>query len=651
MSDANQKIDNRAVSVDPKEAESFVKAGHKASLDELPFSDRGDFADADRGFVATIPNALIKDMTGNTVWDLSGYDFLQTQRLPDVVHPSLWRLAQLNCKHGLFQVCERIYQIRGFDIANMTIVEGVTGIIVIDTLSSAEPARAGIELYFKHRGNRPIVAVIYTHTHLDHWGGVGGIIGEEDAATGVQVIAPDRFLDFAVSENIIAGNAMARRAQYQFGLRLPKGPRGQVDAGLGKNVSRGTVTLFPPNDVVCTTGERRVVDGVEIVFQMAPNSEAPAEFHLYFPGFRALNMAENATHLLHNLLPFRGAEVRDALAWSKYLNEAIELFADKTDVLMAQHHWPVWGTDRIRNYLTKQRDLYKYIHDQTLRLINHGFTATEIAEQLKLPASLSKEWFNRDYYGTVRHNAKAIYQKYLGWYDSNPANLDPLPPIQSAKKYVEYMGGAEAIIQMARKDFRQGHYRWVAEVMNRVVFAEPENIDARMLAADALEQLGYNSEAATWRNSYLCAAFELRNGLPQTDSLLSPGLKVLHALTIDMVFDFFGVRLNGLKAEGKKISINWNFSDTRQQYVLNLENCALTYTPNKQALNADATLTMARAIFDSILMRKKTFPEAIQEGLVKIDGQGIKLLELFGLFENFDPMFEIVTPKRVPAGN
>src|SRR6266849_2929915 len=398
MAKTRENTGEQSATVEPKAAEPAVKAAHAATVEELPFSNRDDYEDASRGFIATLPDALIKDADGKVVWDLGAYAFLEEDDAPASVHPSLWRLAQLNVEHGLFQACERIYQIRGFDIANMTIVEGADVI-----------------------------------------------------AGRVQVVAPDKFLDFAVSENIIAGNAMARRAQYQFGLRLPKGVRGQVDAALGKTIARGTVTLFPPNDIIRQTGERRVIDGVEIVFQMAPNSEAPAEFHLCFPALRALNIAENATHLFHNLLPFRGAEVRDALAWSKYLNEAIELFVGKTDVLMAQHHWPIWGSGRIRDYLTKQRDLYKYVHDQTLRLINHGFTAPEIAEQVKLPESLAKEWFNRDYYGTVRHNAKAIYQKYLGWYDSNPAHLDPLPPAQAAKKYLEYMGGAEAIIRRARE--------------------------------------------------------------------------------------------------------------------------------------------------------------------------------------------------------
>ena len=385
---------------------------------------------------------------------------------------------------------------------------------------------------------------------------------------------------------------------------------------------------------------------VEIVFQMAPNSEAPAEMHMYFPAVRALNMAENATHLFHNLLPFRGAEVRDPLAWSKYINEALELFADRSDVLMGQHHWPVWGRERIKSYMTSQRDLYKYVHDQTLRLMNHGLTAPEIAEALVLPKSLAQEWQNRDYYGTVRHNAKAIYQKYLGWYDSNPANLDPLPPREGAKKMVEYMGGSAAIIAKAREDFRAGNYRWVAEVMNKLVFAEPDNGEARALNAEAFEQLGYLAEAATWRNAYLFAAQELRNGVAATGATASVSPDTLAALTIDMLFDFIGVRLNGPKAEGKRAVINWIFEDTGQLYVLNLENCALTYIAGKSREDADASLTLSRATLNAVFARQTTFMQEIQSGKVKILGNPMKLMELFNLLDTIQPTFEIVEPKR-----
>jgi alkyl sulfatase BDS1-like metallo-beta-lactamase superfamily hydrolase len=630
----------------PRPAESSVSAANKAALDALPFADRRDFEDAERGFLGTIPDAAI--MAGERkVWSQKAYAFLHADAAPDTVNPSLWRIAQLNCRHGLFEVAERIYQVRGFDIANMTIVEGDSGIIIIDTLTSAEPAKAALDLYYQHRGRRPVKAVIYTHTHTDHWGGVKGVVEAAAVASGeVAIIAPDGFMEHAVSENVIAGNAMVRRAQYQFGTLLRTGERGQVDAALGKTISRGTVTLIAPTDLIRQTGETRNIHGVEIIFQMAPNSEAPAEMHMYFPSLRALNMAENTTHLFHNLLPFRGAEVRDPLAWSKYINEALELFADRSDVLMGQHHWPVWDTERIKSYMRSQRDLYKYVHDQTLRLLNQGLTGPEIAEALVLPKSLAQEWQNRDYYGTVRHNAKAIYQKYLGWYDGNPANLDRLPPREGARKMVEYMGGAAAIIAKAREDFRAGNYRWVAEVMNKVVFAEPGNAEARALNADAFEQLGYLAEAATWRNAYLFAAQELRNGVAATGATASVSPDTLAALTIEMLFDFIGVRLNGPKAEGKRAIINWIFEDTGQRYVLNLENSALTYVAGKNREDADASLTLSRTTLNAIFARQTTFMQEIQSGKVKIAGNPMKLMELFGLLDTFQPTFEIVEPKR-----
>jgi len=421
-----------------------------------------------------------------------------------------------------------LYQIRGFDISNMTLIEGDTGLIVIDPLLAVETASAALELYYQHRPRKPVVAVIYTHSHADHWGGVKGVTNESDVASGkVAILAPEGFLQYAVSESVIAGNATRRRGLYQFGPLLPKGERGLVDAGLGKTLSLGRTSLIPPTDIIRKTGERRVIDGIEIVFAMAPSTEAPAELYMYFPQFKALNMAEIATHNFHNLLPLRGTEVRDALAWSKDLNEALDVFGDKTDAVIAQHHWPVFGGARVRTFLENQRDLYKYVHDQTVRLMNQGFTAPEIAEQLQLPSSLANQWANREYYGTVRHNAKAIYQKYLGWYDDNPANLDPLPPVEAAKKYVAYMGGADAVIRRAREDFRKGEYRFVAEVANKLVFADPTNQEARDLAADAYEQLGYLAESATWRSAYLYGAYELRHGAakvgrgPATASTLS----------------------------------------------------------------------------------------------------------------------------------
>jgi alkyl sulfatase BDS1-like metallo-beta-lactamase superfamily hydrolase len=632
-----------------KDAQSPVASANAAVLSELPFANRQDYVDAERGFIATLPDATIQNEAGRQVWSVADYGFLKDEEAPATVNPSLWRQSQLNCRHGLFEVIPGIYQIRGFDISNMTLIEGRTGVIVIDPLVSAETARAGVELYFQHRGKRPVAAVIYTHSHTDHWGGVKGVITQEDADSGrVPVIAPEGFVEAIAQENVLAGTAMVRRAQYQFGPLLPKGPKGQVDAGLGKTLSSGSVTLIAPTDLINHDLETRVVDGVEIVFLMAPDSEAPAEMHMFYPAFKCLNMAENTVHNFHNLLPFRGAEVRDSRAWSRYIDIALATFGDKSDVLIGQHHWPVWGNAAIKSYLGKQRDLYKYVHDQTLRLINHGHTPNEIAELLVLPDSLAHEWYARGYYGTVRHNAKAIYQKYLGWYDGNPAHLDPLPPAEAARKYIDYIGGFDAALTKAKADFANGEYRWVAEIANHLVFADPANEEARQLAADAYEQLGYLSEAATWRNSYLFAAHELRNGVAQMASRgVAPD--ALAALPLDTFFDLLAVRLNGLKAVGKTAVLNWVFTDTKQEYVLNLENCALTHRSGQHAAHADATLTLTRHTLNAIMLTQTTFPEAVGAKKITIEGNPAKLLELLALFDTFSPAFAIVEPKKPRA--
>jgi alkyl sulfatase BDS1-like metallo-beta-lactamase superfamily hydrolase len=430
---------------------------------------------------------------------------------------------------------------------------------------------------------------------------------------------------------------------------LPKGERGQVDAGLSKTLSLGSLSLIAPTDFVKQTGERRTIDGVEMVFAMAPGSEAPAEFYIYFPALRVLDMAEVTTHTFHNLLPFRGAEVRDALAWSKYIDAALVAFGSDAEVVVAQHHWPVFGGERARNFLHKQRNLYKYVHDQTLRLLNQGYGPAEIAEQIKLPASLANEWANRDYYGSVRHNAKAIYQKYLGWYDGNPANLDPLPPVEGAKKYIAYMGGAEAVIRRAREDFHKGEYRFVAEVANKLVFAEPENREARKLAADAYEQLGYLAESATWRNAYLYAAHELRHGAPKVGRGPTINPDTVAAIPTEMLFDLFGVQLNGQKADGRHIVVNWDFTDTRQAFVTTLEDATLTATPNLQAVRADASLSLTRATFNAIALRSVAVADALHSGRIKAAGDPAKVVELFSLLDTFNPNFEIVEPKRPPG--
>lgn len=631
---------------DRKNAEPSVAAANAAALNELPFADRQDYADAERGFIGSMPDAAIQNEAGRTVWTLADYAFLKDDAAPATVHPSLWRQAQLNCRHGLFEVVPGIYQIRGLDLSNMTLIEGKQGVIVIDPLVSADTARAGLELYRQHRGPRPVAAVIYTHSHVDHWGGVKGVITQEDAdSKRVPVIAPEGFVEAIAQENVLAGTAMVRRAQYQFGPLLPKGVKGQVDAGLGKTLSSGIVTLIAPTDLIREDHEMRVVDGVEIVFLMAPDSEAPAEMHMFYPAFRCLNMAENAVHNFHNLLPFRGAEVRDSRAWSRYIDVALMTFGDRAEALIGQHHWPVWGTGAIKTYLSKQRDLYKYVHDQTLRLINHGHTPNEIAELLTLPDTLAHQWYARGYYGTVRHNAKAVYQKYLGWYDGNPAHLDPLPPSAAAKKYVEYIGGFDIALSKAKADFAKGKYRWVAEIANHLVFADPANNEARQLAADAYEQLGYLSEAATWRNSYLFAAHELRNGVPQMTARGGVAPDALAALPLDTFFDLLAIRLNGLKAVGKSAVLNWVFTDTAQTYVLNLENCALTHRSGQRATRADATLTLTRQTLNAIMLMQTTFPEAVGAGKIAIEGNPAKLLELLSLFDTFSPTFAIVEPK------
>jgi alkyl sulfatase BDS1-like metallo-beta-lactamase superfamily hydrolase len=631
----------------PKEASPSVLAQHGETLRALPFADTADFEDASRGFLGSIENAKITNAHGRVVWSLEPYGFLSAEQAPPTVNPSLWRQSRLNMNHGLFEVVPGVYQVRGLDIANMTLIEGDSGVIVVDTLTSIEGARAAMELYFKHRGPRPVAAVIFTHTHTDHWGGARGVLEEDLLASGrVPIIAPNLFMEHAVSENVIAGPAMLRRAQYQFGPFLAKGERGQVDCGLGKSMAVGSVALLRPTDLIMATGDRRIIDGVEFEFQMAPNSEAPAEMHFYVARYKVLNLAENCTHNFHNLLPFRGADVRDALAWSKYLNEALRLWGGRAEAMCGQHHWPVWGRERVNAMISQQRDLYKFAHDQTIRLMNHGLTAAEIAETIRLPKSLDGAWHGRGYYGHIRHNVKAIYQKYLGWYDANPVNLDPLPPVESGRKYVEYMGGADAILARASKDFDKGEFRFVAQALSHLVFAEPDNQAARALLADTFEQLGYAAESSTWRNAYLFGAQELRQGMPKAPPRTPMPRETLAALRTEQLWDVLGVRLNGPKAEGKRIVLNWSFSDTGETFVLNLENCALTYTEGMQAENADASFTLARSTLDEVIAKQTNFPEAVAAGKVRLAGNPMRLAELMGLMDEFPRMFEIVEPKR-----
>jgi len=632
----------------PNDATPATRAANEAFVKGLPLADRADYEDAQRGFIAAVPDGLIAGAPGAPpVWNLKPYDFLKADQPAATVNPSLWRQSQLNLANGLFKVTERVYQLRGFDIANITIVEGDSGLIVTDTTLSVQTAKAALELYYQHRPKKPVVALIYTHSHADHFGGARGLISEADAASGqVKVIAPEGFMEHAVAENVIAGNAMSRRAQYQFGTPLPVGDKGQVDGGLGKALARGNISLIPPNDVIKQPYESRTIDGVEIEFHLVPGSEAPAEMIMYYPQFKLLNMAEDANHTMHNLYTIRGAEIRDGRLWSKYIGEAIDRYGDRTDVVIAQHHWPLWGKDRIVPYLKKQRDVYKFIHDQSVRLLNHGLTSTEIAERLTLPPSLASEFAARGYYGTLSHNAKAVYQFYLGWYDANPADLNPLPRAEEARKEIDYMGGAAAVLTRAREDFKAGQYRWVASVASKLVFADPANQEARALGADALEQLGYQAEASTWRNAYLLGAQELRHGVPKNPTGSTANAELLKGVSLDLAFDFLGVRLNAAKAEGKHIVVNWTFTEPKQTFVMNLENSALTHLAGKLSDNADVSVTLNRATFDAISLKQRTFLGAVATGDLWISGNPLKLRELFALFDDFSPDFEVVEPVK-----
>lgn len=642
MSEANRVP---TVSSSPKDASSATQQINAALAATLPFGDKTDFDDAKRGFIGTYAEGVIRTPSGNAVWNLPAYRFIEGDNAPPTVNPSLWRMARLNLNHGLFKVVDRVYQVRGFDLANMTIIEGEKGLILIDPLTAVETAKAALELYYAHRPRRPVVALIYSHSHADHYGGVKGVISEDDVRAGrVQVIAPDGFLQAIGDEMVLAGNAMARRAQFQFGTLLSPGPRGQVDAGLGKAVARGTVTLIAPTLSITQAVETHRVDGVEIVFQMAPETEAPAEMHMLLPGFGVLNMAENATRHLHNFCPLRGAVVRDPRQWSYFLDQALEMFGGKSDVLIGQHHWPTWGRERIQDFLGKQRDLYKYVHDQTVRLMNLGCRPGEIAEVLKLPPELAREWSVRDYYGTIRHNAKAVYQRYLGWYDGNPVNLNPLPPCESARRTVDYMGGADAVLERARQDYARGDYRWVAQAASQVVFADPKNQAARELAADALEQLGYQAESATWRNAYLYGAKELRNGVRQIPPrpILNPELLV--AVSTEMLFDFIAVRLNPKRVRGQQFVINWNIEDSGECLTQRLCHSALTQVLGKVEPDASVSVTATRATIVSLAVRKLTVAQAIETGKINVQGDASRVSALFEMLDDFAMQFDVVTP-------
>ena len=625
--------------MDQKPATAVIESAHAEHLGGFPFADTRDFADADRGFIAALQPCVVKAADGRVVWDNDVYGFL-TGDAPTSVHPSLWRQSKLAAKQGLYEVVDGVYQVRGLDLSNVSFIEGDTGVIVIDPLVSTETAAAALGLYRAHRGERPVVAVIYTHSHVDHFGGVLGVTTQADVDAGkVAVIAPEGFLEHAVQENVYAGTAMTRRAAYMYGTVLARGPQGQVGCGLGQTPSTGEVAIIVPTVDVATTGETHTIDGVDIEFQMAPGTEAPAEMHFYFPRYRALCMAENATHNLHNLLTLRGALVRDPHGWSGYLTEAIDKFADRTDVVFASHHWPTWGADRIVEFLGLQRDLYAYLHDQTLRQINQGSTGIEIAETFEMPPALHAAWHTHGYYGSVSHNVKAVYQRYMGWFDGNPARLWQHPPEAIAPRYVESMGGIDRVVELARTAFDDGDFRWAATLLDHAIFTDENHVGARTLYADTLEQLAYGAENATWRNFFLAGATELREGNFGTPTQTT-SLSLVSQLTPEQTFDSFAISINGPKAWHLDLAIDVTFEDLGANYRLSLRNGVLVH----RKVTADpATATATVTVVNKLRLLMFATGDTTSPG-VEMAGDATAMSTLLGVLDRPNPGFNIVTP-------
>ncbi|WP_051701152.1 alkyl/aryl-sulfatase [Mycobacterium sp. TKK-01-0059] len=633
-----RRITGKVEKVDHKPPTPVIESAHRGQV--LPFQDDADFRAADRGFIAALSPCVIRAADGRIVWDNDAYAFLDGPA-PTSVHPSLWRQSTLAAKQGLYEVVPGIYQVRGLDISNVTFVETDNGIIVIDPLISTEVAAAALALYREHRGgDRPVVAVIYTHSHVDHFGGVLGVTSQADVDAGaVSVLAPEGFIEHAVQENVYAGPAMTRRATYMYGTLLPRGPMGQVGCGLGQAPSTGEVAVIVPTVDIETTGETHTIDGVEIEFQMAPGTEAPAEMHFYFPRFRALCMAENATHNLHNLLTLRGAVVRDPHAWSGYLTEAIDTFADRADVVFASHHWPTWGRDSIVEFLSLQRDLYAYLHDQTLRLLNQGYTGVEIAEMFEMPPALERAWHTHGYYGSVSHNVKAVYQRYMGWFDGNPARLWPHPPEALAPRYVEALGGIDRVVDLAQKAFDSGDYRWAATLLDHAVFTDSAHAGARALYSDTLEQLAYGAENATWRNFFLTGAMELRDGNVGTaTTTTSPSM--LTQLTPEQIFDSLSIRVNGPRSWDLDLAIDVTLADTAVNYRLTLRNGVLVH---RKAAPDPATATVTVKLAGKIRLLSLAAGDFSSPGL-QLSGDRGALQALVDVLDGPDPSFNIVTP-------
>ena len=635
--------DRGAPDADGHTAPTPVTASANAAIGAaLPLDDPQDFDDVRRGLVTGDGDVVITGAAGRTIWDTRRYGFVGGDA-PASVNPSLWRQAKLNDVHGLFEVAPGIHQVRGYDLANMSIIDGKTGWILVDPLGSSETSAAALALARRALGDKPIVAVIFTHSHVDHFGGIGGVLPDEAARARTRIVAPKGFIEEATSENVLAGIAMGRRALFMYGIPLARGPRGHVDTGLGKEPSRGALSIAVPTDLVDHTPQPMEIDGVPFVFQYAPGSEAPAELTFYLPDAKAWCGAEVVSHTMHNLYTLRGAKVRDALRWSGYIDEARELFAD-TEVVFMSHHWPVWSRDRVRTFLAQQRDQYRYLHDQTLRLANAGETPAEIAEHLELPASLRTVFASRGYYGTVRHNAKGVYQNYFGWYDGNPAHLNPLPPVEASERYVEAMGGSAAVLRRAQEAFDRGDYRWAATLLDHVVFADPTNTEARDRLATVYDQLGYQAESGPWRDEYLTGALELRRGVQGTAGDPAAVADLLLHLPLDVFFASLAARLDGPKADGKDTTVNVIFTDLQETWVLHLENAVLHTARRAPDRSAAATVSLTRPLLVRLVTGQTGLRELVFSDELSVEGSRLELLSFLSLLDRPGKPFPIVTP-------
>ena len=592
-----------------KDATQHTVEVNSALYSKLDFEDTSEYENATKGLIVAPETLELKDADGNIVWSQKAYSFVDNyEKAPDTVNPSLWENTKNNHAYGLFEVVEGIYQVRGYDMANLTVIEGETGWIVFDPLMAVECSAAAMQLVNDNLGERPVKAVIISHSHVDHYGGIAGVISSEETAEKtisfaeqlasgkIPVIVPEGFEKHAVEENVYAGKAMGRRANYQYGVMLDPGETGKLAIGIGMGQSTGTGSYISPTYEVKETGESLVIDGIEMEFQLTPGTEAPSEMNTWFPQFKALWVAENCTGTLHNLYTLRGAQIRDGSAWAKYIMETISLYGNEAEVTFQSHNWPHWGNETVNKYLMDNSSIYQFINDQTLTYINQGYTADEISNMIRLPEELEKVWYTRQYYGTLKHNSQAVYQKYMGWYDANPVHLDPLEPTESAKKWVEYLGDTDEVLRKAKADFDKGEYRWVAEVTNVLVYADPENEAARFLCADALEQLGYQSESGIWRNAYLSASLELREGNQAGNVVQAKGGAMIQKMTPEMIFRYMGIILDKYAVEKENIVFNITVSDLNEKYVLNFRNGVLLVQNGTLSDDADVSVTCPRAV-------------------------------------------------------